>query len=200
MGGFYMKELTKEYLNEIDSEYKENKIYKLSRLALNKTKISDLVRIGEEKSHLGNNFSIDIKTMKVANQKNSGRCWIFAGLNILREEVAKRYDIEDFELSQNYIAFYDKLEKCNYFLNSVIELSDKDIDDRLLSFILMRGIEDGGQWDMFVNVVKKYGVVPKSAFPETFQSENTGEIDNILNRYLRKTTYMIRRLYKYNGN
>lgn len=193
-----MKELTKEYLNEIDSEYKENKIYKLSRLALNKTKISDLVRVGEEKSHLGNNFSIDIKTMKVANQKNSGRCWIFAGLNILREEIAKRYDIEDFELSQNYIAFYDKLEKCNYFLNSVIELSDKDIDDRLLSFILMRGIEDGGQWDMFVNVVKKYGVVPKNTFPETFQSENTGEIDNILNRYLRKTTYMIRRLYKKN--
>ena len=180
-----MKELTKEYLNEIDNEYKDNKIYKLSRLALNKTKISDLVRVGEESSNLVNNFSIDIKTMKVANQKKSGRCWIFAGLNILREEVAKKYDIEDFELSQNYIAFYDKLEKCNYFLNSVIELSGRDIDDRLLSFILMRGIEDGGQWDMFVNVVKKYGVVPKNTYPETFQSENTKEIDNILNRYLR---------------
>ena len=124
-----MKELTKEYLNEIDSEYKDNRIYKLSRLALNKTKISDLVRIGEEKSHLGNNFSIDIKTMKVANQKNSGRCWIFAGLNILREEVAKRYDIEDFELSQNYIAFYDKLEKINTAYNELFK-------EKNLSYIL----------------------------------------------------------------
>ncbi|MBR4618586.1 MAG: C1 family peptidase [Bacilli bacterium] len=194
-----MKEITKEQLQKIKEEYKNNKIYTLSRCALNKNKISDLVRVGEQSEYVGNNFSIDIETMKVANQKNSGRCWIFAGLNILREKVAKKYNIEEFELSQNYVAFYDKLEKCNYFLNSVIELASKDKDDRLLSFILMRGIEDGGQWDMFVNVVKKYGVVPKQVFPETFQSENTSEIDNVLNRYLRKTTFKIRKLYK-DGN
>lgn len=191
-----MKEITKEHLNKVLEEYKDNKIYTISRCALNKNKISDLVRVSEQSEFVGNNFSINIDTLKVSNQKNSGRCWIFAGLNILRERVAKKYNLEEFELSQNYIAFYDKLEKCNYFLNSVLELLSKNIDDRLLSFILIRGIEDGGQWDMFVNIVKKYGVVPKQVFPETFQSENTSEIDNVLNRYLRKATFKLRKLYK----
>ena len=191
-----MKEIVKEHLEEVLDEYKSNKMYTISRSALNKTKISDLVRVSEQSEYVGNNFSIDIETLKVPNQKKSGRCWIFAGLNILREEVAKKYNLEDFELSQNYVAFYDKLEKCNYFLDSVIKLCDRDIDDRLLTFILMRGIEDGGQWDMFVNIVKKYGVVPRQVYPETYQSENTKEIDNVLNRYLRKKTFEIRYLYK----
>lgn len=191
-----MKEIDKDHLEEVLDEYKNNKMYTISRSALNKTKISDLVRVSEQSEYVGNNFSIDIETLKVPNQKKSGRCWIFAGLNILREEIAKKYNLEDFELSQNYVAFYDKLEKCNYFLDSVIKLCDRDIDDRLLTFILMRGIEDGGQWDMFVSVVKKYGVVPKQVYPETYQSENTKEIDNVLNRYLRKKTFEIRKLYK----
>lgn len=188
-----MKEIKKEYLNSLLKEYMNDPIYSISRSALNKTKISDLVRVGEESVNIQNHFSVDIDTMKVANQKNSGRCWIFAGLNILREKVAKKYNIEKFELSQNYIAFYDKLEKCNYFLDSIITLLDKDKDDRLLSFILQRGIEDGGQWDMFVNVVKKYGVVPQSVFAETYQSENTREIDNVLNRFLRKVAFKLRK-------
>jgi len=187
-----MKEINKEYLDSLLCDYLNNPIYSISRSALNKTKISDLVRVGEESFNIQNHFSIDIDTMKVANQKNSGRCWIFAGLNILRERVAKKYNIEKFELSQNYIAFYDKLEKCNYFLESVIKLLDKEKDDRLLSFILERGIEDGGQWDMFVNIVKKYGVVPQSVFAETYQSENTREIDNVLNRFLRKVSFKLR--------
>ena len=195
-----MKDIKISYLDNLLEDYKDDTIYKISRSALNKSKISDLVRVSEQSEYTQNFFSIDINTMKVANQKRSGRCWIFAGLNILRESVAKKYNIECFELSQNYVAFYDKLEKCNYFLESVINLLDKDKDDRLLSFILTRGIEDGGQWDMFVNVVKKYGIVPQSVYEETFQSENTNEIDNVLNRYLRKVAFMMRKLHKENND
>ena len=143
-------------------------------------------------------YSEELK-QKVALHLASG--WLFCEdgtkyspdeLNVLREKIGKKYNIQSFELSQNYVAFYDKLEKCNYFLESVIKLLDKEKDDRLLSFILERGIEDGGQWDMFVNIVKKYGVVPQSVFAETYQSENTREIDNVLNRFLRKVSFKLR--------
>ena len=189
-----MNEIKKEDLEEIKKEYTQNKINTVSRHALNKNKISDLVTLSERSSCLQNNFSINLDTLPVTNQKASGRCWIFAGCNILREKVAKKYNLEQFELSQNYIAFYDKLEKCNYFMTSIISLLDKDLDDRTLSFILTRGIEDGGQWDMFVNIISKYGVVPKDVFPETYQSSNTKEVDNLLNLYLRGFTAKIRNI------
>lgn len=131
-------------------------------------------------------FSLEVPTMAVTNQQKSGRCWIFSALNFLRERVAKKCNIEMFELSQNYIAFWDKLEKANYFLESVMSAADRPADDRLLSYILSTGISDGGQWDMFVNLVAKYGVVPKAAMEETFQSSNTGEMNRLVNTKLRQ--------------
>lgn len=194
-----MKEIKEEHLENLKREYLNDKMYTLSRHALNKTKISDLVRVGERSEFTRDKFSINIDTLPVTNQQASGRCWIFAGCNILRERVAKKYNLENFELSQNYVAFYDKLERCNYFMETVISLLDKEKDDRTLSFILNRGIEDGGQWDMFVNIVQKYGLVPKDVYPETYQSSNTKEVDNLLNRYLRKFTSEIRKMDN-NGN
>ena len=137
-------------------------------------------------------FSINLKTLPVTDQKSSGRCWIFAGCNVIREAIAKKYNLEEFEISQNYVAFYDKLEKCNYLLESIISLKDREKDDRTLDYLLSTGIQDGGQWDLFVNIVNKYGVVPKNAFPETYQSSNTYGIDNLLNKYIRKFAYEIR--------
>ena len=137
-------------------------------------------------------FSINLKTLPVTDQKSSGRCWIFAGCNVIREAIAKKYNLEEFEISQNYVAFYDKLEKCNYLLESIISLKDREKDDRILDYLLSTGIQDGGQWDLFVNIVNKYGVVPKNAFPETYQSSNTYGIDNLLNKYIRKFAYEIR--------
>lgn len=189
-----MKEITREFLDEIEKEYLDNDVYTIGRNALNDCKISDLARNSNQSEYIGNNFSINIETLPVCNQKASGRCWIFAGCNVLREKIAKRYNLENFELSQNYVAFYDKLEKCNYLMESIIELLDRDKDDRLLTFLLMNGIQDGGQWDLFVNVVRKYGLVPKDVFPETYQSSNTREIDNVLNRYVRKFAYEARKI------
>ena len=187
-------ELKKEYLDKLKEEYKEDKINNLRRHALNKTKISDLVRVGEQTEYTRNNFSINIETLPVANQLASGRCWIFAGCNILRERIAKKYNLEEFELSQNYVAFYDKLEKCNYFIETVISLIDKNNDDRTLSYILTRGIEDGGQWDMVVSLFEKYGVVPKSVYPESVASSNSRELNQYLNKLLRQDAQILRDL------
>lgn len=139
-------------------------------------------------------FSLDIPTLPVANQKKSGRCWIFAGLNLLREKAAKAYNLKEFELSQNYTAFWDKFEKINYFLEAMIELVDVPREDRRMGWLLGIGIQDGGQWDMLAAVLEKYGVVPKDAMPETFQSSETGEMNRLINTKLRKYTVELRRL------
>lgn len=187
-----MKEISKENLESIEKEYLSELGYTITRRALVKNKISDLIRVNEQTEFTRNMFSIDLKTLPVTDQKSSGRCWIFAGCNIIREKIAKKYNLKDFELSQNYIAFYDKLEKCNYLLENIISLKDKEKDDRTLDHLLSVGIQDGGQWDLFVNIINKYGLVPKSVFPETFQSSNTREIDNLLNKYIRKFAFEIR--------
>ncbi len=190
-----MKELRKEKLENIEQEYQKEVSYTIARRALVKNRISDLVRVNEQTENTRNMFSIDLKTLPVTNQERSGRCWIFAGCNIIREEIAKKYNLKDFELSENYIAFYDKLEKCNYLLENIISLKDRERDDRTLDHLLSEGIRDGGQWDMFVNLVNKYGLVPKDAFPETFQSSNTNEINTLLSKYIRKFAFEIRTKY-----
>jgi len=187
-----MKQIKKGELKQLNKTYKNNNVNLIARNALNRVSISDLVKNNTQSSSTQNNFSINLDTLKVTNQMQSGRCWIFAGLNILREYTAKKYKLDDFELSQNFVSFYDKLEKCNYFLELMISLKDKPLDDRLLLHFLTNPIDDGGQWNMFVNIIKKYGIVPKSVYPETYQSENTTQINVYLNRYLRKTTMLIR--------
>ena len=138
-------------------------------------------------------YTIDLKTLPVTNQKSSGRCWIFSALNVLRERVAKTCELEQFELSQNYMAFWDKFEKANYILESILQLKDRPTDDRVVCHILSIGIQDGGQWDMFVNLVEKYGVIPKSAMEETFQSSNTRAMNQLLNTKLRRDAALLRK-------
>lgn len=187
------KDITLNLLSDFGAEYEKDKLAKVVRHAINSQDLQAAAKVVDETKLLEDRFSVDIKTMPVANQRQSGRCWIFAGLNVLREEVSKKLNLEKFELSQNYVAFYDKLEKINYFMESVIELKDKDFSDRTLSFILQNAIGDGGQWDMFVSIIKKYGVVPQDAMPETYQSEHTGTMNKYLNRRLRKFAVEIKK-------
>ncbi len=141
-------------------------------------------------------FSNEIKTLPVANQKASGRCWIFAGLNVLREVVANKYNLDAFEFSQNYTAFYDKFEKINYFIESIDDFLDADQDDRTLQHILRTGIQDGGQWDMFVSLIDKYGVVPKAYMEETVSSSKTRPMNQIINLKLRQYAASARKLHQ----
>ncbi|NBC81997.1 MAG: aminopeptidase [Bacteroidetes bacterium] len=137
-------------------------------------------------------FSNEIKTGKITMQGRSGRCWIFAGLNLLREKMAKDIEMKDFELSQTYHMFYDKLEKANYFLENIILTRKEKRDSRLVMWLLKDPIPDGGQWDMFVNLVEKYGVVPQNIMPETYHSTNTLLLNRLLSGKLREYAMHLR--------
>lgn len=137
-------------------------------------------------------FSIQLETGKITNQKGSGRCWMFAALNTMRVEIMRRLNLETFELSQNYTLFYDKLEKANYFLESILETLDEPTGGRLIAHLLQAPLNDGGQWDMLCNLVEKYGVVPKDAMPETACSSSTHEAGMYMTRKLREFACALR--------
>lgn len=141
-------------------------------------------------------FSDEIEAMSVTNQKKSGRCWIFAGMNVLRYHLNEtlHFKTPDFELSQAYVMFWDKLEKANYFLESVLETAKEDKGSRTVMWLFGTLLSDGGQWDMLVSIIRKYGVVPKYAMPEAFESSNTSKLDAILCKKLRADGVRLRRM------
>jgi bleomycin hydrolase len=140
-------------------------------------------------------FSIDLSTGKVADQKQSGRCWMFAALNTMRIHLMNTYNVpDDFELSQNYTNFWDKFEKSNYFLENVLKTADKPLDSRKVAWLMATPQQDGGQWDMLCALIEKYGIVPKSAMPETFSSSRSRELNKFLNLKLRHDAVTLREL------
>ncbi|OCF76379.1 hypothetical protein I204_02074 [Kwoniella mangroviensis CBS 8886] len=126
------------------------------------------------------------------NQASSGRCWLFATTNVLRYNVIEQLHLGEFELSQNYLFFYDKLEKANYYLENTLELLDEPLDGRLLSYLNQAPVNDGGQWDMAVNLIGKYGIIPKSLYPEAFSSTASGRLDSLLTSKLREYSLLLR--------
>ena len=130
--------------------------------------------------------------MKATSQMRSGRCWGFAGLNLLRVYLGRKYKLKNFEFSQNYFIFFDKLEKANYFLENIIETVEQSIDSRLVMHLLSSPVQDGGQWDMFVNLLKKYGTVPKKVMAESHQSSNTAQMNKLVTRKLREFALQLR--------
>lgn len=193
------KAVETKQLEKILGKYKDCKKNTIIRHALSKNAINSVCHSQDNEKNTDFKFSIDIKTMTATNQKSSGRCWIFAACNLLREVIANKCNIKEFELSQNFVAFYDKLEKINYCLESIIDLIDCDPDDRTLAYVLQNGIADGGQWDMFVNVVKKYGVCPKNAMEETFQSSNTMQMNSLINAEMRRFAAKAQKLVHSDG-
>ncbi len=184
-------------LKEFSDQYQKNEKARVIRNALTENDLSLISKRLEATEENPNLFSIDIKTMPVNDQMHSGRCWLFSSMTILREMMAKKYKIKDqFEFSQNYLAFYDKLEKINYFLECMIAEADAPIGSETMRYLLQTAIGDGGQWDMMVALVKKYGLCPKTAMPETFQSSHTYPMNGIINTRLRKFAADIRKMDK----
>ena len=130
-------------------------------------------------------WDIEVKQGNRTNQKQSGRCWMFASLNTFRIRTMRKFNLKDFEFSEAYPLFFDKLEKSNWFLENIIATTDEPLDGRLVAYLLTDPVGDGGQWDMFKSLVKKYGVAPKEAMPETVTSSATREMNKCLTRYLR---------------
>lgn len=178
--------IQKKDINNFKTKYENDKTNKIRHRMLNKVKLVDLIQ--DNDTNLKQSFSINIKTHNVTDQEHSGRCWSFAGLNILREKVIEKCDLENFELSGSYIAFYDKLERFNTLMERLISYKKegKNLYDRYVSSLLKDGMFDGGFFTSLSNLISKYGVVPKDNFPESFSSSNTYEINQILSRLLRK--------------
>lgn len=130
-------------------------------------------------------YSVMVDAGDITNQKKSGRCWMFASLNVMRLKVMQKLNLKNMELSQSYPLFYDKLEKSNYFLENILDTLDEQLHGRVVSWLLESPVGDGGQWDMFRSLVAKYGVVPKDVYPETAVSENTSELNKYLTIKLR---------------
>ncbi|KRM60417.1 cysteine aminopeptidase [Paucilactobacillus vaccinostercus DSM 20634] len=139
-------------------------------------------------------FSIDLDTGDVANQKQSGRCWMFAALNTMRHDMANRLGLKKFELSQAYTFFWDKFEKANYFYENVLKTADQPADSREVAWLMTTPQQDGGQWDMLCALIEKYGIVPQSAMPETYNSSKSNEINTALNKKLRQNAIELRQL------
>ncbi|WP_056951820.1 aminopeptidase C [Lacticaseibacillus nasuensis] len=146
----------------------------------------------DSKIAMDQTFSIDLSTGAVANQKQSGRCWMFAALNTMRHQIQAQFKLKDFELSQNYTFFWDKFEKSNYFYENVIATADADIDSRKVAWLMANPQGDGGQWDMLTALIDKYGIVPKSVMPETYSSSKSSELNSVLNLKLRKDAVTLR--------
>ncbi|KAN0090884.1 Peptidase C1B, bleomycin hydrolase [Tylopilus felleus] len=140
------------------------------------------------------NTEVDFKTGPVTNQKSSGRCWLFATTNVIRYEVMKKLKLSDFQCSQSYLFFWDKLNKSNYYLELSIENADRPVDDRLVNFLAKDLISDGGQWDMVVNLLETYGLVPQPVYPESFHSSASGPINTLLKTKLREHALTLRDL------
>ena len=149
-------------------------------------------RVPEQVARNTTVFDVEVKQGDRTDQQRSGRCWMFASLNTMRIRTIKKFNLKTFEFSQAYPLYWDKLEKANWFFENILDTLDEPRDGRLVSFLLADPVGDGGQWDMFRALVKKYGVVPKEAMPDTACAKNTYEMDAYLTRYLRKCACELR--------
>ena len=186
------RELDAEQLERWTKEFEAEPRNRMLQNALTRTKVDDVALDHSVAVSAQRSMSHRLDKWAVTNQLKSGRCWMFAGLNLLRVGVMEKLGVKDFELSQNYTLFWDKLERCNYFLESMTQLADRSPDDRTLSWVLQDVMGDGGQWNMFASLVTKHGVVPKTVMPETESSSNTGVMNKNLRKLLRQAARDIR--------
>ena len=186
--------ISEDMLGRIRQGYTGTPEQKAVKNALASNSIANLAINAENLSMCDTHFSHRVSTKGITNQKSSGRCWLFTGLNVLRAKMITKYDLPGFEFSQNYNSFYDLLEKSNLFLQAIIDTRDLPLEDRKVDWLLKNPIGDGGQFTGVSNLIMKYGVVPKSAMPETYQSDNTGQMGMILKWKLREYALELRGL------
>ena len=188
--------ISKKNITKFHNNHNTNPINRLSRNALTRTNIQDVAMDWDSFRKIDHNYShvIPNEMKEVTNQKSSGRCWGFAGLNLMRIAVCKKYNLKNFEFSQNYFMFCDKLEKSNYFLENIIATLDEPFDSRLMMWLVSEPVQDGGQWDMFVNLMEKYGALPQSVMAESYQSSQSQLMNRFLTRKLREFASELREM------
>ena len=167
------RDIDSRSLEKLRTSFKMDATDKALQNAISNNEINNLVLNREMVNQHNELFNVKIDAKGITNQKSTGRCWMFAGLNILRPAMLKKYNLSELEFSQSYLFFWDKLEKFNYFLEAIIETRDKPIDDRELQALLDSPIGDGGWWTYYTALIEKYGAIPKENMPETVNSEKS---------------------------
>ncbi|MGM9780939.1 MAG: C1 family peptidase [Candidatus Cryptobacteroides sp.] len=184
--------ITPDLLSEIEGSFKAGSAEKAIRNAMNTTSIAVLAQNAENAAMIDTEFSDRVKTVGITDQKSSGRCWLFTGLNVLRADAIERHDLGNFTFSQSYCFFYDQLEKANLFLQAVIDTRDLSFDDRKVDWLFSNPIGDGGTFTGVADLVSKYGLVPSEVMPESYVANNTSALSAQLKTLLRKDGLKLR--------
>ena len=187
--------LTREQLAEFQANFHDDPTRRLMQNVVTQRDVNEVALDRSIVSEASHSFSTTLDDWSVTNQARSGRCWMFAGLNLFRTESRDLLNLKQFEFSQSYVMFWDKMERSNYVLEAIVETADRPSDDRTVAWLLQHPLGDGGQWDMFTSLIKKHGVVPKSVMPETESSSNSMRMNSILDYQVRQGAKKIRELY-----
>ena len=184
--------ITQDMLNQIKSSYKHTPADKAIYNAMAEISIAVLAKNHENLANFDTNFTNKVVSHGITDQQQSGRCWLFTGLNVLRAQMMAKYGLDEMEFSQNYCFFYDQLEKANLFLQGIIDTREKPMDDKMVEWLFRNPISDGGQFTGISDIIGKYGVVPSSVMPETYSSENTSQIARLVGLKLREFGLQLR--------
>lgn len=187
--------ISEQMLNQIEKSQKTTSVDKALFNAIASNNIDDLVKNHANAVPVDTHFSLETPKQSIHNQKSSGRCWMFSGLNVLRANFAKaNNDSRVVEFSQDYLFFYDQLEKANLMLQGVVDNAKKSIEDPQVQFFFKNPINDGGTFCGVADLAEKYGLVPMSVMPETYSSENTSKISRLISSKLREYGLELRKM------
>ncbi len=186
--------ISEQMMQQMERQYAAQPVNKALRNAIASNAIDNLTKNQDNAGDLDTYFSIETKKQSIHDQKSSGRCWMFSGLNVLRANFAKRTDSLTVEYSQAYLFFYDQLEKSNLMLQGVIDTAKEPIDAQRVQFFFQHPIGDGGTFCGVADLAEKYGLVPMSVQPETFSAESTSRMAAIIKSKLREYGLQLRKM------
>ena len=186
--------ISPQMLQKIQQQNEPTATDRALRNALAANSIDQLAQNSKNAGELDTYFSVETKKQSITDQKSSGRCWMFSGLNVLRSNFAKRTDSLTVDLSQDYLFFWDQLEKSNLMLQGVIDTGKKPIDDQRVQFFFHYPLNDGGTFCGVADLAEKYGLVPSSIQPETYSAENTSKMSSIIKSKLREFGLELRKM------
>ena len=194
------KGVTKSQIEEFRKSFDSDPSATVAQNAVSNADLSTLALRRDLVQNMYFSFSTKLDDWNATNQRRRGRCWLFATLNLFRVGAMKKMNLKKFEFSQAHIHFWDKLERANHFLEAILETSDRPVDDRTIHFLLSDPIGDGGQWNMATNLIRKHGLVPMSAYPESHSSSNTRSMNTVLKDILRTSASEIRKILDDGGS